>query len=144
MKNSEKTLVKVLAQYFEKQGFCILQEVRIHPREIDLILFDPWAIRIISVEVKLANWRKAFSQAILNKLYSHFSLIAIKSEAAARIPSELLKENNIGLIGISRNGGIYNFRLIEQAGISKNTNRLFIRHLFSRFADKLGEACNGF
>lgn len=144
MKISEKTLVRVLAQYFEKQGFCILQEVRIYPREIDLILFDPWTIRIISVEVKRADWRKAFSQAILNKLYSHFSLIAIKSEAAARIPSELLRENNIGLIEIGRNGGIYNFRLIEQAGMSKDTNRLFIRHLFNCFADKFGEVCNEF
>ena len=144
MKTSEKTLVKVLTQHFEKQGFNILQQVRIHPREIDLLLFDPLTIRIISVEVKRVNWRKAFSQAILNKLYSHFSLIAIRSDAAARIPSELLRENSIGLIEIGRNSGKYNFRLIEQAGISKETNRLFIRHLFNRFSDKYGEGCNEF
>lgn len=144
MKSSEKTLVKVLARYFEKQGFCILREVRIHPREIDLLLFDPWTTRIISVEVKRDNWRKAFSQAILNKLYSHFSLIAIKSEAAARIPSELLKENNIGLIEIGKSRGIYNFRLIERAEMSEDANRFFIRHLFSRFADEFGEVCNEF
>lgn len=141
MKTSEKKLVKVLVHHFKKCGFHILKEVRLYPREIDILLFDPSTIRIISIEVKLSNWRKAFSQAMLNKFYSHFSLIAIKSEAAAHLPLELLRKNGIGLIEISIYRGTCNLRLVEHALMSKETNRLFLRYLLSRFVDKFGEDC---
>ena len=139
MKILEKHLTSRLADYYKGSGYQILQEVRLYPREIDLLLFDPIAVDLIAVEVKLSDWRKAINQAMLNKLYSHFSLIAITSNAVNHLPLNLLEERGLGLIEIDARGrNNKNFRAILKAERSRETNRLLLREIYNRFVNEYG------
>lgn len=63
---------------------------------------------LISIEVKLCNWREALEQAEFNLLFSDFSFVALDK---SRIPKNVditpfFKEKNIGLLIVSTNGEI--------------------------------------
>jgi hypothetical protein len=56
---------------------------------------------IISVEVKVNDWRRAISQAARNRLFSHKSYIALPKKTADRIKKDdLFSDLGIGLLSI--------------------------------------------
>jgi hypothetical protein len=56
---------------------------------------------ILTIEVKVADWRRALSQAARNCIFSHRSFVALPEKIASRIRSEtLFRELGIGLLSI--------------------------------------------
>jgi len=57
---------------------------------------------VISIEIKVSNWRRALQQAQLNKAFSHRSYIAVPNSIAEKISvSKEIRASGIGLISIS-------------------------------------------
>ena len=57
---------------------------------------------VISIEIKVSNWKKALQQAKLNRIFSHKSYIAVPDAIAERVSNTPnFRSTGIGLISIS-------------------------------------------
>lgn len=132
MKN-EKKIVRALSEHFRSKGFLVLEGVRIPPREIDLVLLDPDSLSIISIEAKTRDWRKVIAQSIVNKLYSHYSIVAMPEGYEKKIPKDVIEKYGLGLITVTEAKGGLNILLREVPTPSKKINRVFKRQIYRTF-----------
>ena len=95
----EIELYPKIESLLEKQGYRYYKEVKVLTRSIDII-----AIRkkkVVAIEIKVENWKRAFQQALTCRLCAHEVYIAIWKDYQHRIPTNLLKKYRIGLIVVS-------------------------------------------
>lgn len=79
-------------------GLLVLQEVRLHPCEMDIVLFDPSSLRLATLEIKRANWRAVLSQASRAKLFCHFAVAVLPASLRATAPLDEFVSRGIGLV----------------------------------------------
>lgn len=74
-------------------------------------LADPWddiLPNVISIEAKVADWRKAVSQAARNRLFSHRSYVALPENVAERIRNKpILRHLGIGVLAVHTSGDVW-------------------------------------
>jgi len=59
---------------------------------------------IVTIEVKVTNWKRAIEQAARNRIFAHRSYIALPDLVAQRIRSEpVFRQFGIGLLSVSNN-----------------------------------------
>lgn len=62
---------------------------------------------VLCIEVKVADWRRALSQAARNRIFSNKSYIALPENVAARIRDEnIVRHIGIGLLAISEDNDV--------------------------------------
>jgi hypothetical protein len=70
------------------------------------ILYD-----IVTIEVKVEDWRRAIDQASRNSIFSHRSYIALPAIVANRIRSEpIFRQSGIGLLAVNDSGDVLEVR----------------------------------
>jgi len=56
---------------------------------------------IVTVEVKVANWRRAVDQASRNSIFAHRSFVALPQQTAIRVRREdMFQQTGVGLLGV--------------------------------------------
>jgi hypothetical protein len=101
--NYEIELIKPVTEYFKKQDCLILNEIRIGFCRADIVAFKPDET-VISVELKLTNWKKAIIQAQNYQLGSDFVYVAFplgKTYNVLRKASHIFEKEGIGLLGVN-------------------------------------------
>jgi hypothetical protein len=77
-------------------------------------LTHPWRNildEIVTIEVKVNNWRKAVEQASRNGIFAHRSYIALPQKVAARVKDEpILRKQGIGILAVEDSGSVLMFR----------------------------------
>jgi len=58
---------------------------------------------IVAVEAKLSKWKEAFRQALRYKKFADYCYVAILEKSIKNIDTELFRNNNIGIIYITKN-----------------------------------------
>ena len=129
----EEEFVNIICEDFKKKGFLTLKHVRIPPREIDIIAFEPTTLVTISIEVKLRDWKKVVSQSIINEKYSHFNYIAVPSNISEKIPESLIKNAGLGMIIWNQIGNSTDLQVKHQPKKSRRINRVFKRRIYKLF-----------
>lgn len=132
----EKIYVEHLANFFTKAGFFVLTNVRLPPREIDLLLLDHKSVKLIAVEVKREKWKDAINQSIKNKLYADYSLLAMPSKNCTRVPLEILHNYGLGMIRMDLSEDTFSASIVELPTQSDEANRFFKRELMNIFESK--------
>lgn len=62
---------------------------------------------VLCIEVKVADWRRALSQAARNRIFSNKSFIALPENVAVRIRDEsMVRHLGIGLLAVSENDDV--------------------------------------
>lgn len=62
---------------------------------------------IITIEVKVEDWRKAIEQAGRNSIFAHRSYIALPAGVADRIKEEpIIRQNGIGILAVDDSGNV--------------------------------------
>lgn len=62
---------------------------------------------IITIEVKVGNWRRAADQARRNRIFSHRSFVALPSRVAERVKQEsAFVRPGLGLLAVDPDGGV--------------------------------------
>jgi hypothetical protein len=62
---------------------------------------------IISIEVKMEDWRRAIEQAGRNSIFAHRSYIALPTAVASRIKSEpILRQIGVGVLAVDDSGEV--------------------------------------
>jgi hypothetical protein len=68
---------------------------------------------IITIEVKVGDWRRAVTQAARNRIFAHRSFVALPAQVAKRVKSEaIFRELGIGLLMIESDGDV---RVVRRA-----------------------------
>ncbi|AFQ46248.1 PCI domain-containing protein [Desulfosporosinus meridiei] len=97
----EKLLYKLIKHKLIKQVSRMSYQIN------DLVKID--SLGMISIELKLCNWREALGQAEYNLMFSDYSYVALDK---ARIPNNgvdlipFFNSRNIGLLSVSDDGNI--------------------------------------
>jgi hypothetical protein len=98
----ESELVKPVVRYLKEQGFIVKREVQIGFCRADIIAFKDK--KVISVELKLDDWKKAIIQAKNYQLgtdYVYLAFPLLKSFKLLRKAETLLKKEGIGLLTVN-------------------------------------------
>ena len=96
---SEIELYPVIEDLLNNEGFQLHKEVKVLTRSIDIIAIKKK--KVIAIEVKVENWKRALQQALTCRLFAHDVYIAIWHDYYHRIPKNLLKKYRIGLIVVT-------------------------------------------
>jgi hypothetical protein len=70
---SEKQLQLQAAAWYSGQGYTVMQSLRLHPCEFDVVIRAPQSARLHSVEIKRKNWTKLLSQCMRAQLYFYYT-----------------------------------------------------------------------
>ena len=126
---SEKRLTDVLVSYIRKSN-PVQRECRHYEKYIDLIGLIIDCNELMSVEVKVKNWQKAFQQAVVNLAVAEKSYMAMYSEYIHRVDIDRLREHGIGLISVGSAWGEVQF--IEPAKTSQLVNTITNKRIKER------------
>ncbi len=94
----EKEIYPQIESYLRKEGFDYFKEVQFLTRHIDVIGIN--RKKIIAIEVKIKDWKRALQQVLTCRLCAHEVYVAMWHEFAHRVPVELFKNYGIGLMSV--------------------------------------------
>ena len=126
---SEKRLADVLVSHIRKCN-PVKREYRHYEKYIDLIGLVIDRNELMSVEIKVKNWQKAFQQAVVNLAVAEKSYVAIYSEYIHRVDLDRLRTCGIGLISVGSVWGEVQF--IEPAKSSRFINTITNKRIKER------------
>ena len=92
----EDVITEGLRSHYERTGNEVFVEVPMLTKRIDVVLRKD--DKIIAIEAKVKNWRRAMQQAISYRLCADAVYIAIWSDFTHRVDRQLLDEYGVGLI----------------------------------------------
>src|SRR3990172_8838033 len=98
---SEKRIEGMVIRFFENLGFMCVSQVRILERCVDVVGGKDG--EIVSIELKVRDWKRAVKQALICRLWSHYVYIGFWHRF---LPKDLsiFSELGIGLLTVnSRN-----------------------------------------
>jgi len=104
---SEYQLYPIIANYLQNKNYNVAYEVSVgkyHPRVFDIVAIKNNSI--ISIEVKLNNFKRTFQQAISRLFYNDKVYVAFPEEYIPVVEDRylvLLKDSGIGLISVNDN-----------------------------------------
>jgi hypothetical protein len=135
----ESEVNRLLAKRLRSERLLVLQNVRIHPCELDIVAMDPRTLRLVNVEIKRTNWRSLLSQAERGALYCHYSVAALPVCMRATVPAEEFHRRGIGLVFFEARMRDILLTVGLEPSMSTRTNRSFKKLLYSRFCSQYGE-----
>ncbi len=103
---SEQKIQKSIFKVLKGKYPAVEQEISVLNRCVDIVFINDEQ-ELISMEVKLKDWRKALKQASDHQLYTDRSYICMPKNASGKINEsfqESLEQTGIGLILISFQG----------------------------------------
>lgn len=63
---------------------------------------------VVTIEVKVADWRRAVAQAARNRLFAHRSFVALPEATAVRVKTEnLFRDLGIGVLAVTPDGNVH-------------------------------------
>jgi len=96
----EEDLREPLQAFFREQGYKVFDEVKLFARGIDVVAKQDNIV--ISIELKLRDWRRAVAQACLDLRVSDYAFVAMPRKAIEK-NGELYRECvrlGVGLLAI--------------------------------------------
>jgi hypothetical protein len=99
----ELELIPPVVSFFQRDGCIVHREVRIGFCRADIVAFTQDK-KVVAVELKLSNWKKALVQAKNYQLASDYTYVAFplsKSYLLMKKASFALQQNGIGLLVIN-------------------------------------------
>lgn len=98
----EKAAQKRLEALLDARVLSVLDSVFVLPAPWKDILPE-----IVTIEVKVADWKRAVEQASRNRIFAHRSYIAVPQRVADRIRTEpLLGQLGLGLVGVTDDNSV--------------------------------------
>jgi len=97
LKIPEKAAQKQLEALLDARALSVSDEVFVMPPLWRQILPE-----IVTIEVKVSDWRRAVEQAARNRIFAHRSYVALPQRTAERVRTEpLFGQLGLGLVGVT-------------------------------------------
>jgi hypothetical protein len=97
----EKEMHKPIHEYFTERQYSVFDEARLFSRKIDVVAKR--RNQVVTVELKLHDWKRAISQAYLNQRVSDYSFVALPEPLWNRIDRRIYSMSvayGIGLLSV--------------------------------------------
>jgi len=99
----ESDMTALVARFLRNRSYAQqLSEVGFYEHRMDIYGYSRAHQLTVAVELKLAKWSRAVSQALLYQLCSDLVYIAMPTLAARRVDVALLQEYGLGLIAVDK------------------------------------------
>ena len=121
-KISERRLADVMINYLRKENHVVAREVQYYGKSIDIVAMPFDSDRLIAVEVKVANWKKAIKQAAINQTVAEECYVAMYAGYIHRVDLQQLQKCELGLISVGATWG--DVRFIAMAKPSQYINSI--------------------
>lgn len=135
----ERQINALIAAEMRTSGVLVLQEVRVHPCEMDIIMLDPVSLRLATIEIKRNNWRAALSQAMRAKLFCHFAIAALPMSLRNAARRDEFLTRGVGLIFYEEINGDLRLSVDVAPVTSDVINRTFKQLVYRQFHATYGE-----
>ena len=96
---SENLVQNQVREYFEHECFDVYEEVPMLGNRIDIVATK--LTKVIAVEVKVADWKRAIQQAILYRLVADRVYVAIWEDFAHRLDFDVFRHFGIGVLEVN-------------------------------------------
>jgi len=136
----EKEVNILMADSFREKGYLVLQELRLHPCEMDLVILDRNSLKISTFEIKRNNWNYLLKQAKRTRLYSHYSVAVMPSTMKKNVPLKEFRKQGIGVAFYNYLDNKFDFRLACKPKKSGEINRGLKQLIYRSFYNQYGEA----
>ena len=98
----ESTLKILFIEYLDHKKYKFMTEVPFLERRIDIVGYKKE--KTYSFELKVANWKRVFQQALSNLLCIDYSSIVMFKNKVHLIDIEMCKEVGLGVLSIDETG----------------------------------------
>jgi len=101
----EASLVVPASQYYRRRGYRHQwRELQFFEYSIDLYVYNKNTDISIGIELKLKDWRRAITQAMLYSLCADMVMVCVPKLTARLVDVHILKECGIGLLSYEGRG----------------------------------------
>jgi len=98
----ESGMASGVKTFFSNQGYIAFDEIPSGQKRIDLLFVYANFPKMVAVELKVRDWRRAFRQALHDKFCAHRVYVAIWHEFFKRVDQELFRRYGIGILEVGR------------------------------------------
>jgi hypothetical protein len=124
----------------DENDILVLNRLKVHPREFDIIVFDKITKYLYNFEIKRDSWKELLDQCIINKSYFHFCYAIISNKL--KYDKTAFIENGIGIIEYSEKDNELHFKAVNNAKYSESINIFFKKRVWQIFHNKFGDGVN--
>jgi len=89
-----------------RMGYNVAEEVRILGKAVDVVGARAPEPDLVTVELKLSDWKRAVRQAYVNQTFGDLAYIALHEDYAHRVDTEYLRSAGIGFISVGEDASI--------------------------------------
>ncbi len=122
----ERDVEILVKDYFEKKlNFSCISQLVINGKIPDIIGYNNKNDTLISIEVKLSDWKKGFYQAFVYKIFVDYSFICMPSPCFSKIKSKVkndIDKMGIGFLEISNSNNLIQIKKMPKKN-NLNPNR---------------------
>lgn len=134
----EYEINNLLSQEIRESGLFILQRLRLHPCEMDIVIFDPKTLLLTTLEIKRMNWKAVLQQSLRAKLYCHYSVAVLPLRMYPNIDEDEFSNNGIGLFFYEECENSLSLTKHTFPQISDMINRQFKQQVYRQFYNYYG------
>lgn len=142
----EREVNILMANSFREKGYFVLQELRLHPCEMDLVILDKNSLKISIFEIKRNNWNYLLKQAKRTRLYSHYSVAVMPSTMKKSVPLKAFGKQGIGVAFYNYLDSKFDFQFAckpkESDQINRGLKQLIYRSFYSQYGEALYARCS--
>lgn len=120
----ETEIVNRVNQYLKNNGFSYKNEVKFLERKIDIVGVKNR--KVVAIEAKVKDWKKALQQAITCKLCSHYVYVAFWHQC---LPQNMFVFEKYGIGVMSVNGFV---KIIKKAKKSDMIHKALINEMLKQ------------
>jgi len=129
----------LLAGKLRSDRLLVLQHVRIHPCEMDIVALDRASLKLVNIEIKRRDWKALLRQSLRGKLYCHYSIAALPQSMKPSIPAAEFEARGVGLLFFEESISGLNVELTVPPMPSRDINRSLKRVLYCQFIQEYGD-----
>ncbi|MGD0406463.1 MAG: hypothetical protein ABSB10_07445 [Candidatus Bathyarchaeia archaeon] len=112
-------------EFLFKDDYFMGKEIELGSKKIDLVCVNKYTGKVVAIEFKVKNWKKAIRQAWTYKACANESYIAIPEDRLSLIDQKILASLGLGVISIPNSGPARIFIAAPSSeSISENSNTL--------------------
>jgi len=135
----EREVNDLISKKVQSDCLLVLRELRLHPCEMDIVIFDPKTLHLAALEIKRINWRELLRQTIRAKLYCHFSIGVMPVSMRHSVPLEEFAYRGIGVFFYEASYKTINLSVAVRPTVSNEINRSLKQQIYREFYSRYGE-----
>lgn len=135
----EREVNNLISKKVQSDHLLVLRELRFHPCEMDIVIFDPKTLRLATLEIKRTNWRELLRQTIRGRLYCHFSIAVMPISMRDSVPLKEFALRGIGVFFYEAAHETINLSVAVRPTVSNQINRPLKQQIYREFYSRYGE-----